>query len=75
MTKKQLACAESLRKALDRCHKAGLRGGVYEYSLRVWPSKGIQPHDAKPESRFFEVVEEVGFSISSKMLLDGGSGS
>lgn len=74
MTKKQTAAAIRLNKAIDACHRAGLRGGVYEYSFRVWPvNANPQPHDEG--MRFFESIEEIGMTLTSRMLLDGGSGT
>lgn len=73
MTRKQMRAVKRLTAALDACHAAGLMGGVYEYSFRVWPI------DSKPDPRdtgrhFFERIEEVGATAYSNMILDGGAG-
>lgn len=72
MNKKQEAAALRLQKALDNCHKQGLRGGVYEYRMRVWPIDAPDPHEAG--TNFFEVINEHGQCIMSQMTLDGGAG-
>ena len=73
MTKEQCSALANLTKALDRCHHAGLMGGVYEYQFRVWPI-GVKPDPRDTSTKFFEVVEEVGGSTSSEMTMDGGAG-
>jgi hypothetical protein len=69
MNKGQEAALGRLKAALNNCHKKGLRGGVYEYRLRVWPVDGPDPCEAGP--RFFEVIEEYGGTADSPMILDG----
>lgn len=74
MSDKQIAATERLRKALEACHKAGLKGGVYDGSFYIWPiTTEPDPRDA-PHFGFFEAVKEVGALIHSDMNLDGGAG-
>lgn len=73
MTRRQKAALANLTKTLDRCHAAGLTGGVYEYQFRVWPI-GAKPDPRDSGWRFFEMVEEIGGSTLSKMTMDGGAG-
>jgi hypothetical protein len=72
MTRQQSSAAIRLQKALDNCHKHGLRGGVYESTFRVWPVVGPCPMEAG--RKFFEVIEERGMTLYSPMVLDGGAG-
>lgn len=39
MTEEQHKAMRRLSLALDACHKAGLAGGAYEKSFRVWPAE------------------------------------
>lgn len=76
MNAKQRKAAESLRKALDRCHNAGLSGGVYEYGMWVWPTEVTdQLIDGGPSREFFDRAERLGLRIDSEMNLDGGAGA
>lgn len=74
MNKQQLQAVKRLRKALNDCHNAGLRGGVYEYRMRVWPVDADPDPNKVDSDKFFESVEAVGETIISPMILDGGSG-
>jgi hypothetical protein len=76
MNTKQRKAAESMRKALDRCHKAGLAGGVYEYAMYVWPIEVTDELiDGGPSREFFDRAEILGLRLDSEMNLDGGSGA
>ncbi len=74
--KRQRAAATRLRKALDACHEAGLKGGVFSSSFCLWPIKTTPEQDPfNAGIYFFRVVDEIGESLDSKMSLDGGAGS
>jgi len=70
MTSKQNVAATQLLKALNKCHKVGLAGGVFESTFYIWP-KDVDPH----KGNFFEFIESCGMSLRSPMSLDGGSGT
>jgi hypothetical protein len=73
MNAKQKRAVERLAKALKACHAAGLKGGVFDNSMRVWPADASpDPYDSG--GRFLEVIDEIGESIRSPMSLDGGAG-
>lgn len=74
MTDQQQRAADRLQKALDACHKAGLRGGVFDSSFYVWPvDSNPNPYDSP---RFFEAIREAGGEwVVTAMSLDGGAGS
>lgn len=73
MNVREEKAADQLRKAMDSCHEAGLRGGVYECSMRVWPiNADPDPHESG--LKFFEVINKVGKTICSEMIVDGGAG-
>jgi hypothetical protein len=75
MNKRQAAAAESLRKALNRCAKAGLQGGVFDGSFCVWPEK-LEPSPFEMGAQFFDHVAEYGGNLwPVEMHLDGGAGS
>jgi hypothetical protein len=70
----QNAAIANLTKALDRCAKAGLMGGVYDRNFCVWPVGTYHPLEMK-EFDFFEAVAHLGGdSIVTEMMLDGGAG-
>lgn len=74
MNLRQKWVAAHLKKALDRCHDAGLKGGVFSSTMYVWPI------DAKPDPYesgrdFFKVIEANGADLRSPMSLDGGAGT
>jgi len=71
VTRKQENAAASLKKALDRCHKAGLTGGVFDTAFCLWPYE-FDPHSGG--MAFFEVVSKNGKIVDTNMLLDGGAG-
>ncbi len=75
MTKRQQIATERLRKALDACHKSGLKGGVYDGHFYFWPiAADPDPRDA-PGFGFFDAVRECGGDfVISTMALDGGAG-
>ena len=75
MNQKQRKAAESLRRALDKCHREGLAGGVYEYRMRVWPIEATEEIiNGGPSRDFFNRANRLGVRIDSRMNLDGGSG-
>ncbi len=83
MTQKQLRATEALKRALNRCAAAGLRGGVYGGGFCVWPVAGVDPREEEDASfierggprRFFELIREHGAVLDDvKMDLDGGAG-
>lgn len=77
MNEKQKRAAESLRKALIRCGKAGLSGGVYDGTFCIWPaSRTEEQHPAESKGCFFAAVEEDGELLRQyDMILDGGAGN
>ncbi len=72
MNLKQRMAAEQLETLLEECHELGLSGGVYGGNFCLWPS-AINPHEGK--SGFFDVIEEKGQVLMTKMYLDGGAGT
>lgn len=73
MNLRQKWAAANLQKALDRCHDAGLKGGVFDSRMRVWPINTTpDPYDSGRD--FFKVIAEKGATVESKMSLDGGAG-
>ncbi len=72
MDGKGIKAVMGLRLALQACHAAGLKGGVYDGNFCVWPVEGNDPRDT---DHFFEAIEEVGGAIlySISMDLDGGA--
>lgn len=74
MNKKQINAINNLKKALDSCDKVGLRGGVFEGQFCIWPKDIDVQGLAEKHNDFFDKVDEFGFSIDSKMWLDGGAG-
>ncbi len=73
MNAKQAKATMKLEAVLAECHKAGLKGGVFDCSFCVWPANG-KPDPYESGSRFFEVIEDIGEVIHSPMSLDGGAG-
>jgi hypothetical protein len=73
VTSKQAAAAERLRKALNSCHQAGLKGGVFDSSMWVWPVDA-SPDPYESGNQFFIVIEGCGTVVRSPMNLDGGAG-
>lgn len=71
MNRRQHAAVGRLQKALEACHRARLRGGVYDGSFLVWPN------NAKPDPRegdrckFFENVGKIGSKAFTSMNLTG----
>lgn len=80
MTQKQHRATGSLKKALNRCAAAGLRGGVYDASFCIWPIDGPDPREnnfseVRAGGQFFNLVSEHGVILDGvKMMLDGGAG-
>ena len=75
MNVRQLKAVESLRKALDRCHRAGLTGGVYDMRFYVWPVECSSRVIDGPSRQFFDRANEFGLRLNSDMSLDGGAGA
>jgi hypothetical protein len=69
-THEQLLAETQLLRALNRCHDAGYRGGVFDGQFCLWP-KTVDPHD---DDNFFQTVENQGRILRSPMALDGGAG-
>ena len=68
---------KSLTRALNKCAKYGLSGGVYDGSFCVWPSE-LDPERERNSGRYFdwfEAVDDRGKVISCNMHLDGGAGN
>ena len=74
MNNEQIKATESLQRALDKCHKTGLKGGVFDTSFCVWPSVH-EPRNNVDGDDFFESVERYGKTINTEMFLDGGAGT
>ena len=77
LTQKQIKAIASLKKALNRCHEANLKGGVYDGSFCVWDFKFPDPRDFPPQE-FYNKVREHGEVINCnevRMSLDCGSGT
>ncbi len=74
MNKAQLLAIRKLKLALDTCHYAGLKGGVFDTSFCVWPiDSAVDPFEGG--SNFFRIIEEHGAILNEvKMSLDGGAG-
>lgn len=72
LNKKQKKCSEAMFKLLERCHKAGLTGGVFDGCFCLWPKN--EEHPAEAGNMFFEKVEEIGEVIHTQMVIDGGAG-
>lgn len=70
MNLKQRMVAEQLETLLDECHELGLAGGVFGGNFCLWP-EGVDPHSGK----FFDVIEDKGEILDTKMSLDGGAGN
>lgn len=68
----QKAAVNQLRKALDNCHREGLKGGVFDCNFVLWPI-GTTP-DPRESLGFFDFVSDIGGVIKSPMQLDGGAG-
>ncbi len=74
LNKKQQRAVNSIRKALNKAHVAGLSGGVYDGSFCIWPTK---VHETVMGSgrQFFEIVHVHGEVMSEVIMhLDGGAG-
>ena len=54
MNKQQMKAIKSLEKALDRCDKVGLKGGVFDSNFCVWSQKIDIDHD----NYFFAKVDK-----------------
>lgn len=74
MNARQEKAAKALLKAIDECHEAGLKGGVFESAMRVWPVDA-DPDPYESGIEFFNVIEKCGRSLYSRMSLDGGAGT
>ena len=75
MLSKHVKAIERLHKALNHCHKAGLKGGVWDGSFYVWPIDA-EPDPRDAGVRFFEAIREVGGDhVYTQMWLDGGAGT
>jgi len=74
MNDEQVKAVKSLQRALNKCHDAGLSGGVFDTCFCVWP-KSHHPLDDSNGGDFFESVEKHGAQLSTKMYLDGGAGT
>lgn len=77
MDDEQKKAVGSLRRALNKCAKAGLSGGIFDTKFCVWPSK-LDPGMARSKGDyfdFFEAVDDIGQQISCDMHLDGGAGN
>lgn len=72
MNREQIRAAERLRKALQACDSAGLRGGVFDTRFVLWP-KDAQP-DPRETKDFFITIQEVGCILPNDMDIDGGAG-
>lgn len=73
MTKRQQQSATALELALERCHRAGLKGGVFDSSFCVWPIESPCPFESGSE--FFDVIRKNGMILyRTSMSLDGGAG-
>jgi hypothetical protein len=74
MNVKQKAATAKLLKALDACHEAGIKGGVFDSSFCIWPIDAPEdPYESG--NNFFRIVEKYGADLTSKMSLDGGAGT
>ncbi len=63
----QIKAAAQLTRALNRCHMAGLLGGVFSGRFCVWDWEA-NPHK---DVDFFENV----LIVQTRMNLDGGAGN
>lgn len=76
INKQQTRAAYAVAKALRRCAKVGLMGGVYDGNFCLWPTKIDHPADSG--HRFFDVIREHGIILDSNDTgmtdLDGGAG-
>ncbi len=72
MNVKQKRAAERLEKALENCHRSGLKGGVFDSTFYVWPIDGPDPYEAG--TQFFAVIDGSGTAMNTLMSLDGGAG-
>ncbi len=72
MNKQQQKAAKQLERALIACHKAGLKGGVYDCHFYLWPEDATP--DPRDHGHFFDNVDAIGARIVTLMILDGGSG-
>ena len=69
LTDEQNRAAAQLLEALNKCHVAGLRGGVYDEQFCLWPIDRKLGHDFD----FFINVDEHGQVLCTQMQLDGGA--
>jgi hypothetical protein len=71
MNQEQVNACNQLTRALNKCHHAGLQGGVYDRCFCVWPRDTVIDFGV---DGFFETVVRTGTEISTDMSLDGGAG-
>jgi len=77
MNEEQKKAVASLRRALNKCAKAKLSGGVFDTSFCIWPSE-FDPEKLRNDGvyhDFFSAVDNVGEVLSCDMYLDGGAGN
>jgi hypothetical protein len=71
MTPEQELAGTQLLRALNKCHRVGLAGGVYDRCFAIWP------HESSidlVDGHFFEDVDEYGRVLPTHMSLDGSQG-
>lgn len=72
MTPEQVKAANALKRALNKCGKAGLSGGVFSGHFCLWPAGSMPMHTAE----FGEFVEDRGVILDTpEIYLDGGAGN
>ena len=70
LTDEQEKARNSLKRALDKCHRAGLKLRVYETSVFVAPDWHGQPDEMGNH-----LDEDTGFfTVNSSIDADGGAG-
>lgn len=76
MTRQQKAAIKKLESALNACHDAGMKGGIFDGKFCVWPIDTV-PDPYECGNQFFDVISEFGDIIGCQrtpMNLDGGAG-
>ena len=72
----QVAAMRQLKRALNRCADAGLRGGVYDGSFCLWPTEAGNPLDYGGD--FFAALEDQCggcMVVGCRLDMDGGAGN
>ena len=73
LNEEQLKAAKSLERALNKCGKVGLSGGVYDSSFILFDEN--ESREEVVESLFLNGEDERGVSLlTPEISLDGGAG-